>query len=357
MDTGDSHAAGPRKALITGVTGQDGSYLAELLLAKGYEVWGIVRQSSSKNTSRIDHLLSGEGVNGRKLKVVSGDLCDTASLVEILKTIRPDELYHLGSQSHVQVSFESPEYTGDVVGLGTIRLLEAIRKLDLPTRFFGACSSEIFGKAAESPQTEQTPFHPRNPYGVAKVYAFHSTINYRESYGMFAVNGILYNHESPRRGESFVTRKITRAIGKILTGEQQSVLLGNLDVRRDWGFAGDYVRGMWQMLQAESPDDFILATGETHSLREFCELAFQHVGMPISWRGAGIDEVGVTEDGRSVVQIDPNYFRPTEANAVCGDATKARQKLRWSPEVSFEGLVQMMVDHDVALARHELNRA
>jgi len=345
-----------KTALITGVTGQDGSYLAELLLSKGYDVCGVVRRSSSVNTSRIDSLLHGIPEAKNRFRIVSGDLCDTSSLVNIMKSVRPDELYNLGSQSHVQVSFEVPEYTGDVTGLGAIRLLEAIRELELPTRFFEASSSEIFGKATESPQTERTRFHPRNPYGIAKVYAFYATMNYRESYGMFAANGIMYNHESPRRGEMFVTRKITRAIGRIMTGQQQELTLGNLDVRRDWGFAGDYVKGMWQMLQAEKPDDYVLATGTTHSLREFCELAFQFAETPITWQGTGVDEVGLTAAGKTVIRIDPRYFRPAEVDAAWGDATKARVELGWNPEVSFEGLVQMMVEHDLALARNELGR-
>lgn len=345
-----------KKALITGITGQDGSYLADLLLGKGYEVWGVLRRASTPNTGNISHLLAATEGSDPRLKLVQGDLSDGSSLFRILQTTRPDEVYNLGAQTHVQASFELPEYTGDVTGLGAIRLLDAIRKLDLPARFFEASSSELFGQAAEVPQTERTPFHPRNPYGVAKAYAFYATMNYRESYGMFAVNGIMYNHESPRRGETFVTRKITRALGRIIAGEQTELLLGNLDVRRDWGFAGDYVEGMWRMLQAERPADYVLATGETHTVRDFCELAFQHVGLPLHWKGTGIHEEGLTADGHVRVRIDPRYFRPAEINTVWGDATKAREELGWTPKVTFAGLVQMMVDHDVALAHSEMER-
>lgn len=342
-----------RVALITGVTGQDGSYLAELLLAKGYRVWGMTHRSANANTIHIAHLLSGSIQDPNRFQMISGDLRDSSSLVNVLKNVQPDELYHLGAQSHIQASFEDPELTGDVTGLGAIRLLEAVRKLGLPTRFFAASSSEIFGKDAESPQTEKTPFHPSNPYGIAKVYAFHATVHYRECHGLFAVNGILYNHESPRRNETFVTRKITRAIGRILAGQQRFVSLGNLEACRDWGFAGDYVEGMWRMLQAKSPEDYILASGTTHTLREFCQLAFQHVGLPMTWHGQGLDETGIAPDGRTILKIDPRYFRPGEMHAPCGDAAKARQKLGWNPTVTFEELVRMMVDHDLALARDE----
>lgn len=348
-------SANRKSALITGVTGQDGSYLAEFLLEKGYDVWGVVRSLEHSDRSNIAHLLNEEEERSKRFHLVSGDLCETESLVAILKQIRPDELYNLGAQSHIGVSFDRPEYTADVVGLGAVRLLEGIRQLGLSTRFFEASSSEVFGTVAESPQTEKTPFQPRTPYGAAKAYAFFVTRMYRESHGQFAVNGILYNHESPRRRESFVTRKVTRAIGRIVTGAQTELLLGNLEVRRDWGYAADYVIGMWQMLQAERPDDYILATGTTHSLREFCERAFRHAGIPIQWQGKGIDEIAVTDDGRTVIRIDPQLFRPTELNAVCGDPGKARSELGWSPKVSFDELVGLMVDHDLTLARTESN--
>lgn len=347
-------AADRKTALITGVTGQDGSYLAEFLLEKGYDVWGIVRTSDSSNRQHIGHLLTGDDdERSRRLHLVMGDLRDSERLLEILDQVRPDELYNLGAQSHIGVSFDEPAYTGDVVGLGTVRLLEGIRKLGLSTRFFEASSSEIFGRANESPQTESTPLFPRNPYGAAKAYAFFATRCDREAHGQFAVNGILYNHESPRRSEAFVTRKVTRAAGRIAAGLQSELLIGNLDVRRDWGFAGDYVAGMWQMLQADRPDDYILATGKTHSLREFCEIAFQHAGMPIEWQGKGINEVGVTADGRTVIRIDPKFFRPVEVASLCGDASKARRELGWTPRVSFEELVRLMGDHDLEHARSE----
>lgn len=346
-------AAEQKTALITGVTGQDGSYLAEFLLEKGYDVWGIVRSSVSSNHGLMGHLLSGDDDRSQRFHLVSGDLCDAERLLEILDQVRPDELYNLAAQSHIGVSFDEPVLTGDVVGLGTVRLLEGIRKLGLSTRFFEASSSEIFGSASESPQTESTPVSPRNPYGAAKAYAFFVTRCYREAHAQFAVNGILYNHESPRRSEAFVTRKVTRSAGRIAAGLQSELWLGNLDVRRDWGFAGDYVAGMWRMLQAESPDDYILATGETHSLREFCEIAFRHVGMPIQWQGEGIGEQGVTADGRTVIRIDPRFFRPVEATSLCGDASKARQKLGWAPRVTFEELVRLMGDHDLGLAQME----
>ena len=344
-----------RKALITGVTGQDGSYLAEFLLRKGYDVWGVVRRSSSINTQRIDHLVSGElERSAEHFRVVSGDLNDASSLNRILKTVRPDEIYNLGAQSHVQVSFDVPEYTGEVTGLGCVRLLEAMRELDLAARFYQASSSELYGKVVETPQTETTPFHPRSPYAVAKAYAFFITRNYREAYGMFAVNGILFNHESPRRGETFVTRKVTRAVGAIREGQQDTLRLGNLDASRDWGFAGDYVEAMWMMLQAVEPEDYVIATGETHTVREFCEIAFAHVGMPITWRGSGLDEVGVTADGRVVVKVDPEFFRPAEVDYLLGDASKARRELGWAPRVSFEDLVRMMADADLAAARQSV---
>ena len=356
----DSRSPGPpdregRKALITGVTGQDGSYLAELLLGKGYDVYGVVRRSSSINTFRIEHLISGQYPRSvDHFRPVSGDLNDASSLNRILKTVRPDEIYNLGAQSHVQVSFDVPEYTGEVTGIGCVRLLEAMRELDLASRFYQASSSELYGKVLETPQTETTPFYPRSPYAVAKAYAFHITRNYREAYGIFAVNGILFNHESPRRGETFVTRKITRAVGAIKEGVQDVLRLGNLDASRDWGYAGDYVEAMWMMLQADEPQDYVIATGETHSVREFCEIAFDHVGMPITWRGGGLDEVGVTAEGRVVVAVDPAYFRPAEVDYLLGDASKARRELGWKPRVSFGELVRMMTEADLAAARQSV---
>jgi GDPmannose 4,6-dehydratase len=312
-----------RKALITGITGQDGSYLAELLLEKDYEVYGLVRRSSSFNTARIDHIFGD-------IELVFGDLADASSLNRLMRTIRPDEVYNLGAQSHVRVSFDIPEYTADVVALGTLRLLDAVREEGVRCRFYEAGSSEMFGKVAETPQKETTPFHPRSPYGVGKVFGYWITKNYREAYGMYAVNGILFNHESPRRGPTFVTRKITRAIGAILRGEQDKLALGNLDAKRDWGFARDYMEGAWRMLQADEPDDYVLATGETHSVREFLDAAFEYAGL----------------DWQKYVTIDERYFRPSEVDLLLGDPTKAKEKLGWEPSVRFPELVRMMVDHD-----------
>ncbi len=330
-------------ALITGITGQDGSYLAELLLDKGYHVWGMFRRASSSNTSRIDHLISGDG----HFELVNGDLNDASSINRILKKVRPDEIYNLGAQSHVQVSFEIPEYTGEVTGVGTVRILEAMLDVDLRARFYQASSSEMFGKVAETPQTEKTPFHPRSPYAVAKVYAHHITRNYREAYGLFGVNGILFNHESPRRGETFVTRKISMAVAAIAQGKQEVLALGNLDASRDWGHAADYVRAMWMMLQAEEPRDYVIATGETRTVREFCELAFARVGMPIEWRGSELEEQGVDANGVTRVVIDERFFRPAEVDFLLGDASLAKAELGWKPEVSFRELVETMVDSDV----------
>jgi GDPmannose 4,6-dehydratase len=341
-----------KKALITGITGQDGSYLAELLLEKGYEVWGIIRRSSSFNTARIDHLYQDPHETDVRLKLHYGDLGDASSINQILKKVRPDEIYNLAAQSHVKVSFDIPEYTGDVTGLGAVRLLEATRELGLQAKFYQASTSELYGKAVETPQSETTPFHPRSPYGAAKAYAFYITKNYRESYDMFAVNGILFNHESPRRGETFVTRKITRAAARIKLGLQSKLYLGNLDAKRDWGFAGDYVEAMWLMLQAEKPDDYVIATGETHSVREFCAITFAHIGLPIRWQGSGVEERGLGPDGRVLIEIDPNYFRPAEVDLLLGDASKAERELGWKPRVTFEGLAKMMVDADLA-AEHE----
>ncbi len=341
-----------KRALVTGITGQDGSYLAELLLAKGYEVYGMVRRSSSFNTSRLDHIYQDPHDDDVRLRLVYGDLADGSSLDQLVKTIRPDEIYNLGAQSHVRVSFDIPEYTSEITGLGCIRILEAIRESDLKCRFYQASSSEMYGKAVETPQNEQTPFYPRSPYACAKAFAFAATRNYRESYGMFAVNGIMFNHESPRRGETFVTRKITRAVARIKAGLQESLYLGNLAARRDWGFAGDYVQAMWQMLQAKAADDYVIATGESHSVREFCELAFKLVGMPITWRGEGLKEVGVDANGNERVRIDARYFRPAEVDLMQGDSTYAREKLGWKPTVDFAELVRIMVEADVELVQN-----
>ena len=312
-----------RKAFITGITGQDGSYLAEILLEKGYEVYGMVRRSSSFNTARIDHIFGD-------LELVFGDLTDGSSMNQLMRSIRPDEVYNLGAQSHVRVSFDVPEYTADVDAMGTLRLLDAIREEGVQCRFYQASSSEMFGKVAEVPQTETTPFHPRSPYGVGKVFSYWITRNYREAYGMYAVNGILFNHESPRRGPTFVTRKITRAIGAILRDEQDSLALGNLEAKRDWGYARDYMEGAWLMLQQETPDDYVLATGETHSVQEFLEEAFGYAGL--NWQ--------------DYVRIDPRYFRPAEVDLLIGDYSKAKRELGWEPRVKFQELVRMMVDHD-----------
>ena len=336
-----------KKALITGITGQDGSYLAELLLAKGYDVWGVIRRSSSFNTSRIDHIYQDPHEKDVRLHLQYGDLNDSSSINRLLKVVRPDEIYNLGAQSHVKVSFEIPEYSGEVTGLGAVRLLEAMRDLDLNAKFYQASSSELYGKVVETPQTETTPFYPRSPYACAKAYAFYITKNYRESYGMFAVNGILFNHESPRRGETFVTRKITRALANIKYGKQDCLYLGNIDAKRDWGFAGDYVEAMWLMLQAEEPDDYVVATNETHTVREFCELAFAHAGMPITWKGSGEEEHALGPDGRALIKIDPAYFRPAEVDLLLGNPAKAKANLGWEPKVKFEGLVKMMVDSDM----------
>jgi GDPmannose 4,6-dehydratase len=342
-----------KKALITGITGQDGSYLAELLLSKGYEVWGIIRRSSSFNTGRIDPIYQDPHVKERKLHLVYGDLSDASSINRILKTAMPDEIYNLGAQSHVKVSFDIPEYTGEVTGLGTVRLLEAMRELSLDARFYQASSSELFGGVGETPQRETTPFNPRSPYAAAKAYAFYITRNYREAYGLYAVNGILFNHESPRRGETFVTRKITRAVGRIKHGLQDRLYLGNLNAKRDWGYAGDYVEAMWLMLQANSPDDYVIASGKNHSVREFCKLAFAFAGLPLTWTGSGVEEKGVGPDGRILVEIDPRYFRPTEVDLLLGDSSKAETRLGWTRRVGLGKLVQMMVSSDMALAATE----
>jgi GDPmannose 4,6-dehydratase len=339
------------RALITGITGQDGSYLAELLLAKGYEVHGIIRRSSSFNTERLDHVYQDPHVAKRNLVLHYGDLNDASSLNRVLRVVQPHEIYNLGAQSHVKVSFDVPEYTGEVTALGAMRILEAIREVGLRPRFYQASSSEMFGKVAETPQKETTPFHPRSPYGVAKLYAHAITVNYRESYGLHATSGILFNHESPRRGETFVTRKITRAASRIACGLQDVLWLGNLDARRDWGFAGDYVEAMWLMLRRETPGDFVIATGETHTVREFCERAFARAGRPLRWAGSGEAETGIeTGTGAVRVRVDPGYFRPAEVDVLLGDPSKAKRELGWAPRVTFEGLVDMMTDADLALA-------
>jgi GDPmannose 4,6-dehydratase len=327
--------------------------LAELLLAKGYEVFGIIRRSSSFNTGRIDHLYQDPHEPDVRLRLVYADLADGSALNQIIRTVRPHEIYNLGAQSHVRVSFDIPEYTADITGLGCIRLLEAVREAHVDCRLYQAASSEMFGDAAQSPQTEQTPIDPRSPYGCAKAMAFCAVRNYRAAYGMFAVNGILFNHESPRRGETFVTRKITRAVGRVAAGLQECVYLGNLAARRDWGFAGDYVAAMWQMLQAEQADDFVVATGETHSVREFCAAAFELGGIPIEWRGSGLNEVGTDARGQVRVRVDERYFRPAEVMELRGDASRARKMLGWKPTVTFDQLVRMMVESDMALARRE----
>ena len=327
------------RALITGITGQDGSYLAELLLEKGYEVHGIVRRSSLINTDRIDHIYE-------QLHLHYGDLTDSANIIALLQKIKPTEIYNLGAMSHVKVSFEMPEYTGEVDALGTLRILEAVRLLDLPCRVYQASTSELYGLVQEVPQRETTPFYPRSPYGVAKLYGYWIVKNYREAYGLHASSGILFNHESPRRGETFVTRKITRGLSRISVGEQDVLSLGNLDARRDWGHAKDYVRAMWLMLQQPEPDDYVIATGEMYSVRYFVEPAADYFGMNIVWEGEGLDEVGIDKySGKTVIKVDPKYFRPTEVEQLCGDATKAREILGWEPEIDFQGLVQDMVIH------------
>ena len=341
-------------ALITGITGQDGSYLAELLLEKGYVVHGVMRRASTFNTDRIDHIYEDPQVKDRRLILHYGDLNDASSLNRILRIVQPDEIYNLGAQSHVKVSFDTPEYTGEVTGLGAARLLEAIRELQLRPRIYQASSSEMFGLVRETPQNERTPFYPRSPYGAAKVYAYWMTVNYREAYELFACNGILFNHESPRRGETFVSRKISRAVGRIARGLQQTLFLGNLDARRDWGFARDYVEAMWLMLQQERAEDYVIATGETHTVREFCELAFARAGTELRWEGEGLLEHGVdAKSGKTLVELDPRYLRPTEVDLLLGDASKARAQLGWEPRTSFRQLVEMMVDSDLKLAERE----
>ncbi|WP_020004378.1 GDP-mannose 4,6-dehydratase [Brachyspira innocens] len=320
-----------KKALITGITGQDGSYLAELLLEKGYEVHGIIRRSSSFNTERIDHLYKDPHINDVKMFLHYGDLSDSSNLSRLLEKIQPNEIYNLAAQSHVRVSFDMPEYTADVVGLGTLRILDAIKETQIKTKFYQASTSELYGKVVETPQTEKTPFYPRSPYACAKLYSYWITVNYRESYNMYACNGILFNHESPRRGETFVTKKITHAIARILNKEQDKLYLGNLDSKRDWGYAKDYVEAMWLMLQQENPDDYVIATGETHSVREFLDEAFGLVGL----------------DWKKYVEIDPRYYRPAEVDLLLGDPTKAKEKLGWKPKTTFKELVKIMLEYDL----------
>lgn len=337
-----------KKALITGITGQDGSYLAELLLEKGYEVHGIIRRSSSFNTGRIDHLYQDPHIHGVKLFLHYGDLADSSSVSRLIEKIKPDEIYNLGAQSHVRVSFDVPEYTGDVVGLGTLRILDAIKESGIKTKFYQASSSELFGLVQETPQKETTPFYPRSPYAVAKLYAYWITVNYRESYNMYACNGILFNHESPRRGETFVTKKITRGLARIMAGKDDCLYLGNLDAKRDWGYAKDYVEGMWRMLQQKAPEDFILATGETHSVREFIEECAKLLGIDLQWKGKGLKEVGIDKKTKkTIIRIDKKYFRPAEVDLLLGDPTKAKKKLGWKPKTTFKQLVKIMLDEDM----------
>ncbi len=345
-----------KKALITGVTGQDGAYLADFLLHKGYQVHGIKRRSSSFNTSRVDHLYKDPHETDVGFHMHYGDLTDATNLIRIVQDVQPDEVYNLAAQSHVMVSFETAEYTANADALGTLRLLEAIRILNLEekTRFYQASTSELFGKVQEIPQRETTPFYPRSPYAAAKLYAYWITVNYREAYNMFACNGILFNHESPIRGETFVTRKITRALARIKLGMQEKLYLGNLDAKRDWGFAGDYVRATWLMLQQDQPEDFVIATGESHSVREFVEKGFQEVGIELAWEGTGVDEVARdAASGKVLVQIDPRYFRPTEVEYLLGDASKAKEVLGWEPKMDFAGLVKIMIRNDLKEAEKD----
>ena len=343
-------------AFITGITGQDGAYLAELLLKKGYIVHGLKRRSSSFNTGRIDHLYQDPHVSKRNFILHHGDMTDSTNLIRIIQEIQPDEIYNLAAQSHVHVSFETPEYTANADGLGTLRILEAIRLLGMveKTKFYQASTSELYGMSQEVPQNENTPFYPRSPYAVAKLYAYWITVNYREAYNMYACNGILFNHESPVRGETFVTRKITRAVVRISMGTQEQVYLGNLDAKRDWGHAGDFVDGMWRMLQQEKPEDFVLATGVTTSIREFAERAFAEIGIALGWSGRGVDEVGRdTKTGNTVASVDPTYFRPTEVDLLIGDATKARKKLGWKPTFDLQQMIEEMIAADLEEARKD----
>lgn len=337
-----------KKALITGITGQDGSYLAELLLEKGYEVHGIIRRASTFNTERIDHLYQDIHINNARLFLHYGDLSDGSNISRLIEKIRPDEIYNLGAQSHVRVSFDVPEYTGDVVALGTLRILDAIKESGIKTKFYQASSSELYGKVQEVPQKETTPFYPRSPYAVAKLYSYWITVNYRESYNLFACNGILFNHESPRRGETFVTRKITRGFARIVAGKDNCLYLGNLDAKRDWGYAKDYVEGMWRILQQKTPSDYVLATGEMHSVREFIEECAGLLDIDLVWKGKGLKEVGVNRKTKqTIIRIDPRYFRPAEVEQLLGDATKAKKELKWKPKTTFKQLVKIMLDADM----------
>ena len=336
-----------KKALLTGITGQDGSYLAELLLDKDYEVHGMIRRSSSFNTGRIDHLYNDPEILNSRLFLHYGDLTDSSNLNRLLEKIQPDEIYNLGAQSHVKVSFEVPEYTAEVDAIGTLRFLDAIKDVKLKTRFYQASTSELFGKVQEVPQSESTPFYPRSPYGIAKLYGYWIIVNYREAYNLFACNGILFNHESPRRGGTFVTRKITQAAARIKYGLQKDLTLGNLEAKRDWGFAPEYVDGMWRMLQLDEPEDLVLATGEAHSIKEFVDLAFKELDMKLEWTGQGLEETGIdSQSGKTLVRVDPRYFRPTEVEMLIGDPSKAKELLDWEPKVKFEELIRVMVESD-----------
>lgn len=343
-----------KKALITGITGQDGSYLAELLLDKGYEVHGIIRRASTFNTQRIDHIYQDPHEENVRLKLHYGDMTDSSNLSRLVEKINPDEIYNLAAQSHVGTSFEIPEYTTDVDAMGTLRLLDAIKEAEVECKFYQASTSELYGKVQEVPQTEKTPFYPRSPYAAAKLYAYWIVKNYREAYDIFAVNGILFNHESPRRGKRFVTRKITRAVARITKGKQDKIYLGNMNAKRDWGYAKDYVKMMWMMLQHDKPEDFVIATGETHTVREFVESAFSHVNVDIEWQGEGVDKKGIDKaTGKVLVEVDPKYFRPTEVDLLIGDPSKAKEELGWEPEVKFKELVQLMVQSDLeAIEEH-----
>ena len=341
-----------KKAVITGITGQDGSYLAEFLLEKGYEVHGLMRRHSTINTERIDHLLNDDTINGKKLFMHYADMTDSSGLISLMNKIVPDEVYNLAAQSHVGISFEIPEYTAEATGVATLKILEAVRMANPKCKFYQASTSELFGGLPETaPQSEKTPFYPKSPYGVAKLYSYWITVNYRESYNMFACNGILFNHESPRRGENFVTRKITLAIADILAGKQDKLSLGNMDAKRDWGFAGDYVKGMWMMLQQDKPGDYVLATNETHTVREFVQIAFAKAGVELRFEGTGVDEKAYdVKTGKLMVDVNPVFFRPAEVEFLWGDCTKAEQTLGWKRDVSFGGLVEMMVDSDLKKA-------
>ena len=337
-----------KRALITGITGQDGSYLTEFLLRKGYEVHGIIRRSSSFNTERIDHLYKDSHLSNVRLFLHYGDLSDSSNISRLIEKIKPDEIYNLGAQSHVRVSFEIPEYTADIDGIGTLRILDAIKDVKIKTKFYQASSSELFGKVQEIPQKETTPFYPRSPYGCAKLYAYWITKNYRESYNIFACNGILFNHESPRRGETFVTKKITRGFARVLSGKDECIYLGNLDAKRDWGYAKDFVEGMWSMLQQDKPDDYILATGEMHSVREFIEECAKILGIDFQWKGAGLKEIGIDKKTKKIlIKIDPRYFRPAEVDLLLGDSSKARKTLGWKPRTKFKELVKIMLEADL----------